>query len=402
MLVVYFRRNKILKAHILKIVAVFCLLYVACAPTDPSGWINPDNKYIRYRGRVDLEDMSCPNLAWGSCSVEVRFTGTSITVQIDSSNAQGAWQSDFIYYNAIVDGNVNQPIVFRTFRGTDLYPIVDGLAGGTHTLLLYRRPEAAWGASRFLGFQLDPGCDLLPLDPASVRKLEIFGDSISAGSRADKPLGQCDTSATEWSYNTWVMYGGVLSRRLEAEMSDIAISGAVLTPEASSEHAALPEFYDRESYLDPDSVHDFTKWQADVVIINICQNDYGNYWSHPERLDSDPQNWMKARYNDFINAVRGHYPNAHIFCVLGPMSACTPDPSAPYDFTQLIPDVVSEVNADGDDKVYYFQFTRPSTICGHPGRVEHAGMADEIEPVIREKTGWAAGTPPETEPAPGT
>src|SRR5690606_4703274 len=77
------------------------------------------------------------------------------------------------------------PKTVATSSGQSSVALATGLADGTHDLLIWRNTEAAGGVSEFLGLSnFSAGGGLLPPAAAPDRRIEIIGDSISAGAGA--------------------------------------------------------------------------------------------------------------------------------------------------------------------------------------------------------------------------
>ncbi len=362
-----------------------CSLIAAsgCRAPDPFD-VMPDDPLIRYGGRTDWSVALEPNLSWPGSSIEVKFEGTSVDVVFDCSK-------DSVWFNAIIDGHELNPVIYECMMGEHTWSVTSGLDDGIHSLLLFRRVEGWYGTWAFKGMNLDTGCMLMPLDALSGRKLEMYGDSITAGGASDKAVGVSDSSVTLWSNNNYKTYGALLARRLDAQYTCIAKGGLSLTTDWSTSgpgtRMRLWDLYDRTNYWEDDHSWQFSSWQPDVVILNIFQNDYGVYSSHPEMLPANPETALKNEYRDFVNVLRDEYADAHIFCVLGPMGVVQDDSGSLY--TDAVQAAVQELNTAGDDKVYYHQFEYAADAGGHPSAWHHEHlMADPLEPLIRNVTGW--------------
>ncbi len=360
------------------------LVSLEVADMQGSGTISPANSYIRYHGRMDTwTNPTAPNMGWHSNAVEARFKGTGIKARINCDN-------DFAWCNAIIDGDQEHPVELDMVYGDHTYTIKTGLSDTFHTLFLFRRSEVG-NSMIFLDLELDPGCGLLPAQTPSGRKIEFYGDSITSGYNSGKAPGVDDTSDT-WYSNNYLAYGAITARALDAEYSCISQGGLTLTK--GNGEIELDDLYDQTTHASADPVWDFSRWQADVVVVNIFENDY---W----RWKSDPpdESFFVTEYKNFITTLRGKYPEAHIFCILGSMGVVSGNPSTDIYHSAII-DVVSQLNSAGDDRVYYKflpYMNDPQILAdegipytpGHPAAWHHQHiMADVLVPFIREKTGW--------------
>ncbi len=68
--------------------------------------------------------------------------------------------------------------------------IATGLASGTHDVVVWKRTEGNQGENRFLGLDITAG-QLLPPPAAPDRRIEIYGDSITAGYGMDGAGPSC-------------------------------------------------------------------------------------------------------------------------------------------------------------------------------------------------------------------
>ena len=71
---------------------------------------------------------------------------------------------------------------------------------------------------------------LLPLKPLSGRRIEVYGDSVSAGevSEAVDYVGKQDPVQNGGYSNSWYSYAWITARKLKAQIHDIAQGGIAL------------------------------------------------------------------------------------------------------------------------------------------------------------------------------
>ena len=65
--------------------------------------ISPDDKRLQYCGRIDFDDPKAPVLVYAASFVQIRFTGTQISVTLENKRAY--WSSRMGY---ILDGKQGQ------------------------------------------------------------------------------------------------------------------------------------------------------------------------------------------------------------------------------------------------------------------------------------------------------
>jgi len=120
---------------------------------------------------------------------------------------------------------------------------------------------------------------------------------------------------------------------------------------------------------------DFSRYTPDVVTICIGQNDG----------KQDSTAFCNA-YINFINTVRTYYPKANIVCLNSPMA----NAELTFILKKYITGIVGYINANGDNKVSYFFFSRSfNDGCGgHPSMAQHVLIADELTGYIKGLKGW--------------
>ena len=122
---------------------------------------------VRAIGRFDTQDPAGPRFAWSGTGVAIRFRGP----QLDARLRGGGGDS----LEVVIDGVPTTAITLQT--GKELYPVATGLADSEHEAVLVKRTEARVGEVQLLGFAQP----LLPAPPAPERRIEVIGDSITAG-----------------------------------------------------------------------------------------------------------------------------------------------------------------------------------------------------------------------------
>jgi hypothetical protein len=149
--------------------------------------------------------------AWSGATVVLRFTGTSVSLTLNDTGDN--------FYDAVIDGGV--PRVIDAESGMRTYELATGLGNGPHEVRVTRRTEAFFNPSTFVSFSV-PESSWLP-SSAPARRLEVIGDSISAGYGIEGAGPSCPfTAATE---NHSLTYGALAAKELGADVHVEAWSG---------------------------------------------------------------------------------------------------------------------------------------------------------------------------------
>jgi lysophospholipase L1-like esterase len=327
---------------------------------------------IRYIGRFDTSKPSQPVAEWSGSAMEARFSGSSVSARLGGSGN---------YFAVVLDG-VSLPTL--NTDGGSSYAIASGLDAGTHEVLVFRRDEAFDQPTQFIGFAFGAGGQLLPPPGAPPRRIEIIGDSISAGFGDEcTNASQGFTAATE---NEYIAYGPLTARALGADVHVVAWSGKGMYRNLDGTTTeTIPILWQRTIPTDPASSWDPSTWIADAVVINLGTNDYN-------ATGPDPSSNYEASYLQFVTHLRTVYPGAFLFCAVGPMLG-----GAHYASVKTaIQNVISTRSASGDGRLQLVEF--PTQNCGadgsgcgcagHPNAAEHQAMATILEGAMHSALGW--------------
>ena len=187
-----------------------------------------------------------------------------------------------------------------------------------HDVLLFKRQDACH-IFKFYGLELDEGAVVERPAPLPERRIEVYGDSVSAGevSEAMDYVGQADPVHNGEYSNSYYSYAWMTARKLNAQIHDIAQGGIALLPKTGwfmePHYIGMEEVYDKLQYhpqLGPVKQWDFEKYRPHVVIVAIGQND-----NHPEDYmaedyDGEKGRYWREHYKAFIQKLREIYPNA--------------------------------------------------------------------------------------------
>jgi hypothetical protein len=335
--------------------------------------ISAADKQLRYTGRIDFADPAAPVLSWPSTAIAANFTGTSLALLLDDERGLN-------YFNVVIDGMEDSPLILQAAKGGKSYRVATGLAPGRHSFRLVKRTEGEEGATTFRGLELDDGAALLAPPPRPPRRIEFFGDSITSGMGNEAPFNGDD--AVKRDKNSTLSYAAITARMLGAELHMTSQSGIGIM--ISWFPFTMPDFYDQLSAVgDNDSKWDFARWTPDVVVINLMQNDS---WliGRDHKLQPEPDGAARvAAYGAFVGRIRQLYPHAYIVCALGSMDATRPGSAWPG----YVEAAVAAMRRAGDDRIdtLFFPFTGYSA---HPRVAQHRANADRLTAFIKRRMDW--------------
>lgn len=336
--------------------------------------IDPTDTQISYTGRVDQSEADKTALYWSGSSIRFNFEGEAISAILSDETGDN-------YYNVIIDGG--EPTILRPGKEKKTYLLASHLRRKAHSVELFKRTEWDRGTSWFHGFEILGWARVLPKDEPKKRKIEFYGNSISAGYAVDDNSGR-DRSDSIFT-NNYLSYAALTARHFDADYRCICKSGIGVM--VSWFPLIMPEMYDRLDPSDPKSQWDFSSYTPDLVVINLFQNDswlvnLPNHAQFKARFgeEAPSEDFIINAYADFVSSIRAEYPDCPIVCILGSMDATRE--GSPW------PNYVEQAVAQLGDKNVYTHFIPFKNSGGHPNKAEQQLMADDLSTFIEAKLNW--------------
>lgn len=335
---------------------------------------------IRYMGRIDRSVPDAPKIVYAGSMITLRFKGTELSAVICNHRFYNKME-----LGLLIDGKEDK-VGFDTDRQRFSLPLVSGLEDREHEITLFKRQDATHYFD-FFGFETNEGAEVLPPLPRPDRRIECFGDSVSAGAvcEAVENVGAPDPENNQGVYdNAYHSYSMITARNLGAEINNVAQGGIAIFDGTGYYHAphtiGMETVYNKTVYFPEEcgySDWDFSEYIPQVVIFAVGQNDqHRELGDDPDITDPDHRRKWKERYKDILRDLRAHYPNARIILLL---TVLMHDPS--YD--AALDEIVSELTAEGEDKVSHLMFKRCGKATpGHPRLPEQYEMASELTAYI--------------------
>ena len=282
--------------------------------------ILPNNSSLIYSGRIDLSDPFAIVWTYPGTFVRMKFKGTQLFIHV--RNKHNYWNN----YLGVAEGDAQTKLLLPEEGEATIEIPLQTTQDNIHEVTIFKRQDACHELT-ILGFEIncntDDECELLGAAPLPPRRIEVYGDSVSAGevSEAVDYVAKADPEHNGEYSNSWYSYAWIAARKLDAQLHDIAQGGVALLDNTGWYHEpdyiGMEQVWNKMRY-NPDygtvKEWDFSKYTPDIVIVAIGQND-----SHPDdymKTDYEGEkakNW-RIHYRQFLAKLRETYPDAWIIC----------------------------------------------------------------------------------------
>jgi hypothetical protein len=332
------------------------------------------NPAIEYSGRIDTTKNNAADLYWSGSSAKINFEGQSLLATLKDEKGNN-------YFNVIIDNDSVH--LLRPDTTVRSYLLASGLQAGKHTVEIFKRTEYTKGKTSFYNFVIKENPKLLAPARKKKRKIEFYGDSITAGYAVEDLTG-ADRSDSTYT-NNYLSYAALTARHYNADYRCICRSGIGVTISWFDE--IMPDIYDRLNPGDSTSTWNFANYSPNIVVVNLFQNDswlvdLPNHKSFKKKFGREVPNddFFIDAYRTIISQIRSHYPEADIVCMLGNMSV-TQEGSK---WTGFVERAVEDLH---DEKVYSLivPFKRTD---GHPSIEEQKILSRKLIDFIDKNIEW--------------
>lgn len=329
-------------------------------------FFSAENAAFRYIGRFDHTSQEHPRCWAPGAYIEVGFDGTFCEIEVTDEERYGTQHN---YIEVVIDDLPPQRIQLKAEKNVLL--IADDLEPGNHTLIICKNTESGIGYIEFTGMS----CKSVFPVAAKKKRIEFIGDSITCGNGSDDSIVPCGTGEWYDQHNAYLSYGPTIARFFTADWQLSAVSGIGLTRSCCGSVVTMPEVYNRidlnldgKEWLFPDS-------DPDLVVITLGQND-----------GIQDSAVFCSTYTAFLRELRGRYERATFICCASPMA----NEELKLVMQQYVHAVATAMNASGDPKVVAFAYRGMyrSGCTFHPTTNEHAAIARELEPFVRQVMAW--------------
>ena len=337
--------------------------------------IKPQNENLLYNGRIDWDDPEAPVFAQPASFVSFRMVGKRIDVTVE--NHKGYWDC---YLGLLLDGEMTTKVRLPE-KDRATVTVIDNLPEGEHSICLFKCCDQS-NIFTLYEILVDDEAVVLPSDPLPERRMEVYGDSVSAGevSEAVEYTGKPDPQHNGEYSNSYYSFTWMTARKLNARIHAVAQGGVALLDNTG--WYCGPDFVGMETLYNKIECNpqikmmkdwDFANYTPHVVLVCIGQNDANPVNFMADDYEGDlAKNW-RAHYRAFIERLRELYPNATIVLT-------TTILNHDKNWDEAIEQVCQEL---GDKKVHHFLFSNNG--CGTPGHIrrpEADVMSDELSAFI--------------------
>lgn len=349
-------------------------------PSTPNGTLVPagtripaTDNHIQYLGRISFRNPESPMFTFPSVQIRATFTGTSLKMIAKPKSG---------YFMAQIDRGEAFKVSFNSERDS-IVTLATALPEGSHLVQLMYVTEGYDRRAEFRGFLLDKGHQLLPPPALSDRRIEFIGNSITCGYGVEST--ERDAGFQDETCNHYYTYAARTARNLEAEEMAVCRSGIGVyrnyNGPRTGDKINMNTEYTHTLLYDNSETWDFSRYQPQVVCINLGTNDTSTTGADPDLL--------KKGYEKLLQQVRKAYPETKIVFLCGPMMGSDDLVMA----KKTMDEVVAEANKLGDKQVYRFDFTPQNGDLGygaswHPSFWQQEKMAGELTPFLRKLMGW--------------
>jgi len=259
--------------------------------------------------------------------------------------------------------NLNSAVNYTVRITSDLEPAFSGASGG--------------GYFTFIGFNIDGTATAAT---PQTRRIEIVGDSISAGYGARGSAAAPGCPVMDWTSGVTATYMHQVCDYFNALCSWVAWSGKGMYQNCCDNGETMPSYYLQtrggQAY---EQNWDFS-FVPDAIFINLGTNDFGH-----ENGPAWIANFTNTYVQFVLNATQIHYKNPKMPVFLG-----QGDMNNGNDLHDALQAAATAINAAGGNAVYVDMRVPNGTegCVGHPGKFGHAQMAAMAEPIIASTMGW--------------
>lgn len=315
-------------------------------------------------GRSATNTDNSISFAYPGVSLNFATTASELTLQIQSS-------SDQSFIDVEVSGQPSQ--IVRVPADQSGVVIRTGDSGKAQTIRVTHRGETWHGLLSVSGLTLKDG-ELLAAPQLPERKILVLGDSVTCGEAIERQAA-CKKDSSWW--NARLSYGMLTGEALNAQVNLVCYGGRGLVRSwnGRTDELNLPDYAELAIASAENPISwDHTRYTPDLILSAIGTNDFSE--GIPEA-----DHYVET-YLTLIKRLHTLHPNATIAVTEG---AILNDEKKAALQTYL-----QQIAQRSDVPVQVIPATwYPGDDCdAHPTKEQHAAMANDLVPVLRELMNW--------------
>jgi lysophospholipase L1-like esterase len=325
--------------------------------------IPANDSHIARMGRMTEEADGALRFAYPGVRLSFSFTGSTLSFDAWSSGTRS-------YLEAVVDGGAPQRIKVGVERAT--FTLLHAGKPGRHRVEIMHRSESWHGVVTLAGFATDGKFDAPPALPQ--RRLLVLGDSVTCAEGVDRHEGKKDSTWTDPRHS----YGMLAAEALRAQVHLVCYGGRGLVRSwnnRTDEHN-LPDFYEMAiADAAQPARWDHRRYDPDLIVSAIGTNDFSP--GVPER-----ESYVTA-YVNFVRTLLRNHPCAQVVLTEGSILN--------GENKEVMKSYIAEtIRRVGDPRMHAVAASHypGDALDAHPTGEQHARMAGELVPQLRQVMGW--------------
>ena len=344
------------------------------------------DKNVKLLGRTKLfEDTLLLSLSGSGIEFEYTGKGLDITFIGGGASEMDNNEANYARIGIYVDGLRTSDLALN--QKELKVRIAESPIAKTSIVRIIKLSECAMSLMGIKPIEIDQSESVRPT-PSNSLKAEFIGDSITCGYGVDDPDPTHSFKTLTEDVTKGFAYKTANALKLDHSMFSISgygiISGYTDNPKVRHEEQLIPTFYESMG-LSYDSIEgipasqdipwDFSKYEPDLVVLNLGTNDDSYCQDNKER-----QNEFATKYREFLKTIRSHNKKAYIVCAFGLMG------------DRLYPTICSAVDSykeeTGDERISTVHLPEQDEKIGyaadyHPLESEHQKAADVLIPFLK-------------------
>lgn len=350
-----------------------------------------DHPNLYFMGRI-FNGSEGPTYNYPAVTFRMRFRGSRrLAVQIKNYNPN-PHEPFQTYYFVSIDGEAPQRIAIDPKK--EVYVLSTRLDAGEHQVDLIRNQYSSNDV--FKGFLLEEQAEVLSAEQPELL-IEFIGDSFTAGYGNELSVNAEVQNKNPDPYhystsnsNVYQSWGLIAARELNSAYRLIARHGTGMTRNYDESALTIPRIYRRALLDDSSTILEHPEQDPpDLLVICVGKDDFGEGLNIENGEYRDMRRNFEKNYSDFLEELRGYYPEAPFIITVGPqISNGWPEGyDARTSLTQDLLSVQALRRKLGDENIHLMILDEKSDPLGadyHPAMHDHEKAAEELLRFIKK------------------